>query len=163
VAYWRQHFRRLSMKFWLAGLIFAMACWMPASAQESGTSAGVRTSDARAVRAGEPLPRARPEDVGMSSERLAVIGQVLNADIAAGRIPGAVVAIARKGRLVYFEALGYRDKAAGVKMTADTIFSIASMTKPLTAVAALTLYEKGALLIDDPLAKYFPQFADMRV
>ena len=99
----------------------------------------------------------------MSSDRLASIGSVLNADIAAGRLPGAVVAIARKGKLVYFEAFGYRDKAAGVRMTTDTIFSIASMTKPLTAVAALTLYERGALLMDDPLAKYFPQFADMRV
>ena len=99
----------------------------------------------------------------MSSDRLASIGSVLNADIAAGRLPGAVVAIARKGKLVYFEAFGYRDKAAGLRMTTDTIFSIASMTKPLTAVAALTLYERGALLMDDPLAKYFPQFADMRV
>ena len=99
----------------------------------------------------------------MSSERLAAIGNVLKADIAAGRLPGAVVAIARRGKLVYFEAFGYRDKAAGVPMTTDTIFNIASMTKPLTAVAALTLYEQGKLLIDDPLAKYFPQFSDMRV
>jgi len=110
-----------------------------------------------------PLPRAAPEDVGMSSERLARIADVLNADVERGRIPGAVLAIARKGKLVYFEAFGYRDKAAGVRMTTDTIFNIASMTKPMTAVAALTLYEQGTLLIDDPVAKYLKQFGEMKV
>src|SRR5215469_13657440 len=109
------------------------------------------------------MPRARPEDVGMSSERLAAIGTLLNADIERGRIPGAVVAIVRRGKLVYFEAFGYRDKASGVPMTTDTIFNIASMTKPATAVGALMLYEQGRLLIDDALAKYVPKFADMRV
>jgi CubicO group peptidase (beta-lactamase class C family) len=110
-----------------------------------------------------PLPRAKPEDAGMSSARLGEIAKTLNADVARGRIPGAVVAIARRGKLVYFEAFGYRDKAAGVPMTTDTIFNIASMTKPMTAVAALQLYEQGRLLMDDPLAKYFPKFADAKV
>jgi CubicO group peptidase (beta-lactamase class C family) len=109
------------------------------------------------------LPRAKPEEVGMSSERLARIGEVLKADIAAGRIPGAVIAIARHGRLVALEAYGWRDKAAGIAMTTDTIFNIASMTKPMTTVAALMLYERGQLLIGDPLSKYFPKFANMRV
>ncbi len=109
------------------------------------------------------LPRARPEDVGMSSERLARVGEVLKADIAAGRIPGAVIAIARHGRLVALDAYGWRDKAAGVAMTTDTIFNIASMTKPMTTVGALMLYERGQLLIGDPLSKYFPKFADMKV
>jgi CubicO group peptidase (beta-lactamase class C family) len=112
---------------------------------------------------GDPLPRATPETAGMSSERLGEIGKRLNADIAAGRIPGAVVAIARKGKLVYFETFGFRDKAAGVAMTKDTIFNIASMTKPMVALAALQLQERGLLLIDDPLAKYFPKFAQMEV
>ena len=109
------------------------------------------------------LPRAKPEEVGMSSERLARVGEVLKADIAAGRIPGAVIAIARHGRLVALEAYGWRDKAAGVAMTTDTIFNIASMTKPMTTVGALMLYERGQLLIGDPLSKYFPKFANMRV
>jgi hypothetical protein len=74
-----------------------------------------------------------------------------------------VIAIARRGKLVALDAYGWRDKAAGVAMTTDTIFNIASMTKPMTAVGALMLYEQGKLLIDDPLAKYFPKFADMRV
>jgi CubicO group peptidase (beta-lactamase class C family) len=109
------------------------------------------------------LPRAKPEEVGMSSERLARVSEVLKADIAADRIPGAVIAIARHGRLVMLDAYGWRDKTAGVAMTTDTIFNIASMTKPMTTVGALMLYEHGQLLIGDPLSKYFPKFTDMRV
>jgi CubicO group peptidase (beta-lactamase class C family) len=116
-----------------------------------------------AALADDPLPRAKPEDVGFSSERLARIGTVLKADIEAGRIPGAVIAIARRGRLVMLDAYGWRDKAANVAMTTDTIFNIASMTKPMTTVGALMLYEQGKLLMDDPLARYFPKFAQMRV
>jgi CubicO group peptidase (beta-lactamase class C family) len=113
--------------------------------------------------AADVLPRAKPEDAGMSSERLALIAKTVNAEIARDQLPGAVLAIARRGKLVYFETFGYRDKAAGAAMPADAIFNIASMTKPMTAVAALQLYEQGKLLIDDPLAKYFPKFADMKV
>jgi len=116
-----------------------------------------------AALADDPLPRAKPEDVGFSSERLARISAVLKADIEAGRIPGAVIAIARHGKLVMLDAYGWRDKAANVAMTTDTIFNIASMTKPMTTVGALMLYEQGKLLIDEPLAKYFPKFAQMRV
>jgi CubicO group peptidase (beta-lactamase class C family) len=111
----------------------------------------------------EPLPRAKPEEVGLSSERLARIGETLKADIAAGRVPGAVIAIARRGKLVAFDAYGWRDKASGVPMTTDTIFNIASMTKPMTTVGALMLYEQGKILMNDPLAKYFPKFSAMRV
>jgi CubicO group peptidase (beta-lactamase class C family) len=113
--------------------------------------------------ADDPLPRAKPEDVGMSSERLARISATLKADIEAGRIPGAVIAIARHGKLIALDAYGWRDKAAGVVMTTDTIFNIASMTKPMTTVGALMLYEQGKILIDDPLSKYFPKFSSMRV
>src|ERR1700719_4710580 len=116
-----------------------------------------------AVLAEDPLPRAKPEDVRLSSERLARIGATLKADIEAGRIPGAVIAIARHGKRVMLDSYGWRDKAAGVAMTTDTIFNIASMTKPMTTVGALLLYEQGKLLIDEPLSKYFPKFADMKV
>ena len=84
-------------------------------------------------------------------------------DIDAGRIPGAVIAIARHGKLVLLDAYGWRDKTAGVAMTTDTIFNIASMTQPITTVGALMLYERGNILMNDPLAKYFPKFAQMRV
>jgi CubicO group peptidase (beta-lactamase class C family) len=116
-----------------------------------------------AAQAADPLPRVKPEEVGMSSERLALINKAINAELAAGQLPGAVLAIARRGKLVYFEAFGYRDKAAGAPMTTDAIFSIASMTKPMVAVAALQLYEQGRLLMDEPLSKYFPKFTDMQV
>ncbi len=116
-----------------------------------------------AVYAADPLPRAKPESVGMSSARLARIGEVLRADIEKGRIPGAVIAVARKGKLVYYEAFGYADKEAGTKMTKDAIFNIASMTKPMAAVGALTLYEEGRVLIDEPVSKYLPQLGKMRV
>lgn len=112
---------------------------------------------------GDPLPRAKPEDVGMSSARLARIDDALNADIQHGDMPGAVIAIARNNKLVYFKAFGFRDKAAGTPMTTDTIFNIASMTKPMTTVAALSLQEQGKLLIDDPVSKYVPGFTDMKV
>ena len=116
-----------------------------------------------ASHAADPLPRARPESVGMSSARLARLADVLNAEIQKGRMPGAVVAVARKGKLVYFQAFGALDKDAGTKMTTDAIFSIASMTKPMVAAGALTLVERGRLQIEDPLPKYFPQFAKMQV
>jgi CubicO group peptidase (beta-lactamase class C family) len=154
------------MRMWPAafGVIIAALLSAPVSAQQAGklmqTDEPFSTPIANP---GEPLPRARPEEVGMSSPRLAEIGQMLEAEAAAGRIPGAVVAIARRGKLVYFQASGYRDKAAGVPMTVDTIFNIASMTKPLTAVAALMLYENGKLLIGEPLATYQPKFRDMQV
>src|ERR1700733_11252596 len=111
----------------------------------------------------DPLPRAKPEEVGLSSQRLADVAKALNGDIARDQIPGAVLAVARHGKLAYFEAFGFRDKAAGAPMTKDAIFNIASMTKPMTAVAALQLYEQGKLMMDEPLAKYFPKFADSQV
>ena len=78
-------------------------------------------------------------------------------------MPGAVLAIARRGKLAFLETFGMRDPANGVPMTEDALFNIASMTKAVTAVAALQLYEQGKLLIDDPVSKYFPKFGDMRV
>lgn len=111
----------------------------------------------------DPLPRAKPEEAGMSSERLARIKPILENDIDRGLTPGAVLAIARHGKLVLFEAYGWRDKAASIPMTTDTIFNIASMTKPMTTAGALKLYEQGQILMDEPLVKYFPQFANQGV
>ena len=107
--------------------------------------------------AADPLPRAKPEEVGLSSQRLALVGKAVNAEIARDRLPGAVLMIARRGKLVYSETYGYLHKASGTKMRDDAIFSIASMTKPMVAVGALQLYEQGKLLMDEPVAKYFPK------
>ncbi len=116
------------------------------------------------VLAQDVLPRVAPEQAGFSSARLARIGAVLNKDIADGKLPGAVLAIARDGKLVTLEAFGYRDKAGGVPMTVDTIFNIASMTKPMVTVTALSLVEHGQLVIDEAVSKYLPgRFTDMKV
>jgi CubicO group peptidase (beta-lactamase class C family) len=115
------------------------------------------------ARAADPLPRAKPEEVGMSSERLALIAKVVNTEIARDQLPGAVLAIARRGKLVYFENFGYLDKPAGELMPADAVFNIASMTKPIAAVAGLQLYEQGRLLMDEPISKFLPKFANMQV
>jgi CubicO group peptidase (beta-lactamase class C family) len=111
----------------------------------------------------DPLPRARPESLGMSSEKLERIGQVLRAEVEQGRMAGMVVGIARKGRLVYHEAIGYLDKPANVPMPKDAIFSIASMTKPMTTVGAMMLHEEAKLMLMDPVGKYFPQLMNNRV
>jgi CubicO group peptidase (beta-lactamase class C family) len=113
--------------------------------------------------AAEPVPRAKPEEVGMSSERLALIGKIIDSEVVRDQLPGGVLAVARRGKLVHFEAYGYLDKATGTPMRTDAIFNIASMTKPMVAVAGLQLYERGRLLMNDPLSKYFPKFADMKV
>jgi len=109
------------------------------------------------------LPTAKPEEVGLSSARLARITETLKADVERGRIPGAVVVIARRGRIAYAEAVGFRDKAAGVAMPIDAIFRIASMTKPMASVAAMMLYEDGRLFVNDPVSKYIPAFGKMQV
>src|SRR5262249_42181490 len=119
-------------------------------------------SSGAALRADE-MKLATPESVGMSSQRLAGIGVALQKDIDAGRMPGAVVAIARRGRIVYFEAFGFLDKARGIRMPKAAIFAIASMTKPMVAAGALTLYEENRLLMNDPIGTYLPALKEMAV
>jgi len=109
------------------------------------------------------LPRAKPEAVGMSSERLARIGATLKADIEAKRIPGVVIIVARHGKVVMYEAMGKLDPAGDAPMTRDAIFRIYSMSKPITTLTAMTLVEEGRLKLDDPVSKYIPSFAKMQV
>ncbi|MGB3659604.1 MAG: serine hydrolase domain-containing protein, partial [Pseudolabrys sp.] len=110
------------------------------------------------------MPRAnKPEDVGLSSPRLQRIRDTLQADVDKGAVPGAVMLIARRGQIASFEALGYRDREDGAVMRPDTIFRIASMTKPVTSVAAMMLAEEGKLLIADPVSRYIPAFANLKV
>lgn len=109
------------------------------------------------------LPTAKPEDVGMSSERLARIRVAMQRYVDKGLVPGAVTLVARRGRVVYFDAVGYRDVESKAPMTTDTIFRIASMTKPIASVALMMLYEEGHFLLSDPIAKFLPEFANMKV
>jgi CubicO group peptidase (beta-lactamase class C family) len=110
------------------------------------------------------LPRAEsPEQVGLSSARLQRLAAIIWQDIERKLIPGAVLVIARGGRVGYGEAFGWRDREAEALMTSDAIFRVASMTKPLTSVAAMMLAEEGRLEIAAPVADYLPQFAELTV
>jgi CubicO group peptidase (beta-lactamase class C family) len=109
------------------------------------------------------LPVAAPEEIGLSAARLTRLGDVLRGEIDRGRVPGAVALIARRGKLGYFEALGARDPVSAAPMHKDTVFRIYSMTKPIVSVAAMMLWEEGQFLLNDPVAKYLPDFADRQV
>src|ERR1700722_17483334 len=110
-----------------------------------------------------PLPLAAPEEIGLSSARLARLGAVMRDEIERGRVPGAVALVARRGRLGFFESFGRRDPASGSPMAKDAIFRIYSMTKPITSVAAMMLWEEGRFLLSDPIAKYLPELSDLEV
>jgi len=105
----------------------------------------------------------RPEDVGFSSERLGRITKVFQADIDKGAIPGAVLLVARNGKLVYLQALGYQDREKQVRMKPNAIFRIASMTKPITSVAVMMLAEEGKIDLFAPVSQYLPEFKDVKV
>ena len=109
------------------------------------------------------LPRSRPEAVGLSSERLARVTAVLGAGVENGEIPGYVALVARRGKIVYFEASGDQDPASGRAMARDAIFRIYSMTKPITSVAAMILVEEGKLNLGDPVGNYLPELAELQV
>jgi CubicO group peptidase (beta-lactamase class C family) len=112
----------------------------------------------------QPLPVAkRPEDVGVSSQRLQHARQMMKADVESKRIPGAVLLIARKGKIAEFEAFGYRARKSSAPMQIDSIFRIASMTKPVVSVAAMILAEESKLDIGAPVAQYLPEFKEVQV
>ena len=113
--------------------------------------------------AAQSLPTASPERVGLSTERLQMLTDVLKADVAAGKIPGAVLLVARQGKVAWFEPVGKLDATAGTPMQRDGIFRIYSMSKPITSVAAMMLVEDGRLKLDDPISTYLPEYASMTV
>ena len=113
--------------------------------------------------AATPLPQAKPEEVGMSSERLKKIKTYFEAEVAAGRLPGGVIAVARQGKLVMHESFGKHNPASSSAMPKDAIFRIYSMTKPLASVAAMALVEDGVIQLTDPVSKWLPEFASMKV
>jgi len=110
------------------------------------------------------LPKAdRPKEIGLSAKRLARLAATFREDVERNMIPGAVVLIVRGGHIGYAEAFGWRDREAKAPMELDAIFRIASMTKPLTSVAAMILAEEGKLQIAAPLAEYLPEFSNRTV
>lgn len=109
------------------------------------------------------LPAASPRDCGVDQDRLGVLSQALRREVGDGQCPGSVLAIARRGKLVHLEAIGVRDPAAGDAMAPDTIFAIASMTKPMTSVAIMQLAERGLVCLGDPVSRYLPELAGLQV
>lgn len=109
------------------------------------------------------LPIANPETVGMSTERLARITRAMQGYIDRNEIPGVVTLVARHGKVVHLEALGYRDVEKGAPLGTDSIFRIASMTKPFVSVAAMMLFEEGHFLLSDPISKWLPEFSDLKI
>ena len=118
---------------------------------------------APSARTAEDVIVASPESVGMSSERLKRIDGFVQEYVDAGRIAGAVTLVARQGKVVHFEAQGWRDRENGVPMTKDTIFVLMSMTKPIVSTALMMLFEEGRFLLDDPIAKWIPEYENHTV
>jgi CubicO group peptidase (beta-lactamase class C family) len=129
----------------IAATLFLCGAMLPAHAQES------------------PLPPGPAAQAGFSDAALSRIDRFFEREIRLNRVPGAVVGIAREGKLVYYKAFGYLDKEKGTPMPLNAIFGLASMTKPMAAVGVLTLTEEGRLPLHSALSNYFPAFAAMKV
>src|SRR6202521_1678725 len=110
-----------------------------------------------------PLPQAKPESLGLSSIRLQRMSDAFKRDIDKGTIPGVTVMVARHGQIGWFDALGRQNPAGSAPMAHNAIFRIASMTKPIVSVGVMMLLEEGHFLLNDPVAKYIPEFSDQKV
>src|SRR5258707_11399278 len=126
-------------------------------------SAALLTLGSPASGFAQSLTTPDPAGAGFSPARLARIAPWYQAQVDSGALPGAVVAIAREGKLAYLQAIGTYDRAGKIPLKSDAIFWIASMTKPVTSVAAMMLVDEGKLALTDPVSKYIPEVADMRV
>jgi CubicO group peptidase (beta-lactamase class C family) len=116
-----------------------------------------------AAASAQDFPAAKPESVGLSSERLARIAATVQKDIDDKRIAGMVTLVIRHGQVAWFDARGSADREAGKPMRKDSIFRICSMSKPITSTAVMMLYEEGKFLLEDPVSKYLPEFKNMKV
>ncbi|MGC1451841.1 MAG: serine hydrolase domain-containing protein [Candidatus Sulfotelmatobacter sp.] len=111
----------------------------------------------------QDLPPGKPESVGLSTERLERIGTAVQHEIDEKRIAGAVTLVIRHGHVAWFKSQGMMDREAAKPMRPDAMFRICSMTKPITSVAVMMLYEEGRFLLDDPVSKYLPEFKNPKV
>jgi CubicO group peptidase (beta-lactamase class C family) len=111
----------------------------------------------------QSLRPASPDSVGLSAERLDRLSDALQAYVDDGQLAGSVTLVARRGRVAYFEAFGDRDREAHAPMRTDAVFRIASQSKAIVSVAAMTLVEEGKLLLTDPVGKYLPEFMETKV
>ena len=110
-----------------------------------------------------PVPKGKPEEVGMSTERLQRIEQMIDRRIAKGDMAGAVAIVARKGKVVYLTSRGVMDLETKQPVTPATMFRVASMTKPVTSVALMMMVEEGKVRLNDPVSRYIPEFKNLKV
>jgi CubicO group peptidase (beta-lactamase class C family) len=113
--------------------------------------------------AANQLPTAKPDKVGLSPQRLARIDALMERYVDQGRLPGALGMITRRGKVAYLQTWGMRDREAAKPMTPDTIFRVYSMTKPVTSVAVMILFEEGHFRLTDPVGRFIPELADLEV
>lgn len=117
----------------------------------------------KSLKKSSPLTESSPASVGMSSDRLALIDDLLLESVNDGDIPGAVAMVVRNGKIVYYKSFGKADNASGRTMKNDDIFRIASQTKAITSTAVMMLWEEGKFQLNDPISKYIPEFKNTRV
>jgi CubicO group peptidase (beta-lactamase class C family) len=129
----------------------------------SAVAAALCLAGAAALAQTRALPSADPAAIGLAPDALAPVTEALRAGVARNEAAGAVALVARRGEIVYFEAVGLRDREARAPMTTDAIFSLASMTKPVIVIAALTLLEQGRFALDDPISRYLPEWSQPQV
>jgi CubicO group peptidase (beta-lactamase class C family) len=110
-----------------------------------------------------PLPQSKPTSIGLSHQGLQRVSDVFRREIDKGTVPGITIMVARRGQIGWFEALGKQSPSQAAPMVQDTIFRIFSMTKPLVSVGIMMLLEEGHFLLDDPIAKFIPEFASQKV
>ncbi len=144
---------RFSMLHTRPGLAFVLAAALLFCATVAGAQ-GVAEAD---------LTLVKPEEVGMSSAGLEKLDEAMGQMVEDGELAGVLTMVARRGKLVHVEMAGKRDLASGAPVELDTIYRIHSMTKPIVGVALMTLYEEGKFELDEPVAKYIPEFADLKV
>lgn len=111
----------------------------------------------------QPTPVSQPDQLGFAADRLERVTSAFQGYVDSGQIPGAVVLIARRDKVAYFKAFGFRDREQKTVMTPDSIFRIASMTKPITSISAMMLAEEGKLDIGAAVSQYLPEFKDLQV
>ncbi len=142
----------------LASALLVLAACQPQQPASSATAAAPATPQSSA-----DLQMAQPESVGMDSARLARVNARMKEFVDNGQLAGVVTMTARDSKIVQFDAVGYRDIAAGDSMAKDDIFRIYSMSKPITGAAMMILYEEGKFKLSDPVEKYIPEFKDLQV
>jgi CubicO group peptidase (beta-lactamase class C family) len=160
----RAHFTPLRRSVFLAAIVALALCYPAtrANAQAAPAKAAAKPTAKNASGAAE-LPEVKPEAVGFSSERLTRLESAMQTAIDQKQLAGGVTLLARHGKIAEFKAYGQRDLAAGKPTEKDTIFRIFSMTKPVTSSAMMILYEEGKWSPQDPISKYIPEFAHLKV